>query len=125
MKRPVDKWEKELSGWTEGRFFSAFEPELEYVALGDGTGSQEIALWCTRFDLKTAQVGEEGTTIAARDLYWRFHRPVWWQRLLPRSLWVPPRNVDDFAAWAIVLRSVAESAGERDNKNCDRVLKRK
>jgi hypothetical protein len=125
LKCPVDKWEKKLSGWTYGRFFSVFEPGLEYIALGNGTGSREIAAWCARLDLKTTQVDEEGTTIVARDLYWRFHRPAWWQRCLPRSLWVPPRSVDDFAAWAIVLRSVAESTGERDDKNRDRVLKRK
>jgi hypothetical protein len=117
LKRPADKWEKELAGWVCERFLSASDPELDYIALGDGTGSGEIAVRCAQFDLKTVCVGEKGTTIAARDLYWRFHRPAWWQRWLPRSLWVPPRNVDDFAAWAIVLRSVAKSTGELKNKD--------
>ncbi|MDR2180872.1 MAG: endonuclease [Synergistaceae bacterium] len=110
VKCPVDQWEKGLARWVCEGFFSAFEPELEYVALGDGTGSREIAVRCAQFGLKTVRVDEKGTTMAARDLYWRFHRPAWWQRCLPRSLWVPPRDVDDFAAWAILLRSVAKSA---------------
>jgi hypothetical protein len=75
--------------------------------------------------LKAICIDEESTTIAARDLYWRFHRPAWWQRCLPCSLWIPPRNVDDFAAWAIVLRSIAGSMSEVDNEDRGRVLKRK
>ncbi|MDR1621744.1 MAG: hypothetical protein LBS00_05155 [Synergistaceae bacterium] len=119
LKHPVGKWEKELVGWMYWKyeiFSSAFEPEVEYVALGDGTGNRKIAERCARFGLKVIHVGEEGTTMAARELYWCFHRPAWWQRCLPRSLRVPPRNVDDFAAWAIVLRDVAGSVGKGDNK---------
>jgi RNase H-fold protein (predicted Holliday junction resolvase) len=113
LKCPAGKWEEKLARWVYENFFPVFpaflarEPEVAYVALGDGTGSGEIAVSCERAGLKTVFVDEKGTTIAARALYWRFHRPVWWQRWLPRSLWIPPRNVDDFAAWAIVLRNVA------------------
>lgn len=124
LKRPVDEWEKGLVRWVREEFLSAFsasEPELEYVALGDGTGSENVAARCRQFGLKTVCVDEKGTTMAARDLYWRLHRPAWWQKWLPRSLWVPPRKVDDLAAWAIVLRDVTESAGERKINNKDTI----
>ncbi|MDR1979749.1 MAG: endonuclease [Synergistaceae bacterium] len=120
LKHPADKWEKELAAWACERFFPVAEPRLEYVALGDGTGSGEIASRCAQLDLKIVHVDEEGTTIAARDLYWRFHRPALWQKCLPYSLRVPPRNIDDFAALAIVLRGIARSVVEMENIEEDR-----
>jgi hypothetical protein len=49
-------------------------------------------------------VREKGTTLRARELYWRLYPPKGVQRLIPKGLRVPPRSeMDDFAAWAIVL----------------------
>jgi len=107
LSHPTDEWEERLAKWTYERRSSVLESGLEYVALGDGIGSHETIMWLVQCNLKTVLVDEEGTTLAARNLYWRLYRPVLWQRCLPRSLWSPPRNVDDLAAWGIALRSLA------------------
>ncbi|MDR1379619.1 MAG: endonuclease [Synergistaceae bacterium] len=106
LNRPANEWEKELAVWTRERQSFVRKVGLGYVALGNGTGSREIESWFARFDLKIVLIEEKGTTLTARDLYWRFHSPTWWQKCLPRSLWIPPRKVDDLAAWSIALRSI-------------------
>jgi hypothetical protein len=106
LKYPVDQWEKKIDVWVCERQFP-IDGSLEYIALGNGTGSREMMLRLVEFEWETILVNEKGTTLAARELYWRFHRPVLWRRCLPRSLWIPPRSVDDMAAWEIVLRSFA------------------
>ena len=107
LSHPAGEWKERLAQWTCEWCSCVGELELEYVALGDGIGSRETMSRLVRFNLKTVLVDEEGTTLAARNLYWRLHRPVWWQRCLPRSLCFPPRGVDDLAAWGIALRSLA------------------
>jgi RNase H-fold protein (predicted Holliday junction resolvase) len=108
---PADKWQEALAAWTyERRFFaSCFDnaPELEYVALGDGTGSHEMACKLCRLNVELLLVDEKRTTLEARERYWVLHRPALWQRFLPRRLRIPPRAVDDLAAWVIALRSMA------------------
>ena len=49
-------------------------------------------------------VEEYGTTLEAREIYWRLHAPRGLMKLVPTSLRTPPRNVDDLAAYAILLR---------------------
>ncbi|MDR3231544.1 MAG: hypothetical protein LBT65_08885 [Synergistaceae bacterium] len=83
------------------------------MALGNGTGSREAAECVMRFGLKMFLVDERGTTLAARDLYWKLHRPGLWRRCLPRSLWAPPGILDDMAAWAIALRGIEMGSAER------------
>ena len=77
--------------------------------VGDGTWGGELAsnLEAQDFGCPILRVDERGTTLEARILYWRLHGPFWWQRLLPRTLWVPPRPLDDLAAWAIAMRGMA------------------
>ena len=79
--------------------------------VGDGTCGGELAssLEAQDFGYPILRVDERGTTLEARTLYWRLHGPSWWQRLLPRTLWVPPRPLDDLAAWAIAMRGMAGS----------------
>jgi hypothetical protein len=104
---PSLEWEESLKRWIcERRSAVPDETRVERAALGNGTGSREAAEWLVRFGLKVLSVDEKGTTLAARDLYWSLHHPTLWQRCLPRSLRVPPRVVDDMAAWAIALRGV-------------------
>ncbi len=49
-------------------------------------------------------IDETGSTLQARDEYWRAHPPRGWRRLLPLSLQTPPRAVDDFAAIVLAQR---------------------
>jgi RNase H-fold protein (predicted Holliday junction resolvase) len=118
--RPAREWEEALAAWTcERRFAAGFEPErIEYAALGDGTGSREAARQLCRLNVKIVSVDEKGTTLEARERYWALHRRpvfwcfwrVWqiWQFFLPRRLRIPPRALDDMAAWTIALRSLGK-----------------
>ncbi len=115
---PSAAWKENLSCWIcEQRDFPAGNEAVEYVAVGDGTGSAEVISRMKKVGLTMRPVNEKGTTLAARTLYWKLHRPAWWQRCLPRSLRVPLRILDDLAAWAIVLESlpdVSATARERE-----------
>lgn len=78
---------------------------LALVALGDGTGSGPLMeALLGRVPCLVRRVDERGTTLEARQLYWRLHRPRWWQMPLPRAMRLPPRPLDDLAAWAIAMR---------------------
>ena len=107
LKKPSPVWEDGLLCWMCERCFAVAENEtIEYIAVGDGTGGTEFLAQVKKFGMRAFPVDEKGTTLAARELYWRLHRPAWWQRCLPPSLRVPPRVLDDLAAWAIALRSI-------------------
>ncbi|MDR1873573.1 MAG: endonuclease [Synergistaceae bacterium] len=104
---PSSKWEEGVRRWICERLTGLPDGKtIEYVALGNGTGSRQTAERLAWLGLRTVLVDERNTTLAARDLYWRLHRPVLWQRCLPRFLRLPPRVLDDMAAWAIALRGI-------------------
>ena len=104
---PLTEWEKGLRPWICERDISIALSCLDYVALGNGIGNEEVLAFFDQWDLRVVVVDEKNTTLAARKLYWRLHRPAFWQRLMPRSLWIPPRLLDDLAAWEIALRSMS------------------
>jgi RNase H-fold protein (predicted Holliday junction resolvase) len=116
--RPAGEWEEALAAWTRERRFSVGLSEnaagLEYIALGDGTGSREMARMLGRLSVKIVLVDEKETTLEARERYWILHRPSLWQICLPRRLRIPPRAVDDLAAWVIAQRSISVSASDSD-----------
>jgi hypothetical protein len=72
--------------------------------MGNGTGAREFMASVGGFPFEVEFVREKGTTLEARNLYWNLHPPAGWLRFVPRSLIVPPRDIDDLAAWAIALR---------------------
>ena len=81
--------------------------EIKFIALGDGTGSKEFYDYIkTVTSYEIIIVNERNTTLEARGLYWKLHRPGFLMRLLPESLRVPARILDDLAAWAIALRAL-------------------
>ncbi|GHS89417.1 hypothetical protein AGMMS49957_12630 [Synergistales bacterium] len=108
--KPFDEWERDLACWTLEKcenFTDASAGALTLsVALGDGTGSAEISVLCSRAGLRFKLTDERMTTLEARSLYWKVHKPIWWQRFLPISARVPPRSLDDFAAWVIARRFI-------------------
>lgn len=83
------------------------------VVLGDGTGSRALAAALRGRGLCPELVDETGTSEMARLLYWRRYPPRGVGRLVPVGLRVPPRPIDDFAAYAIALRVLgsAEKVG--------------
>jgi hypothetical protein len=88
-------------------------PENTRIVVGDGTGTERIQKVLEGRGLPFVAVDESGTTLLARDLYFRHHPPSLWMRLLPRGLWSPPRPIDDYAAYAIVLRYLAQQKKSR------------
>lgn len=101
-----------FSPWLQERLEEGTRRALSAVVLGDGTYSDVLmrALKETSLPCRIVCVDERGTTLKARELYWKLHRPRPWQLLLPRSMRVPPRPLDDLAAWAIALRGVDATA---------------
>jgi len=83
------------------------------VVLGDGTGSRALATALRAMGLQPEAVDERGTSEHARLLYWRRHPPRGLGRLVPVGLRVPPRAIDDFAAYAIALRALGTPAHPR------------
>lgn len=83
--------------------------KIAKVFCGDGTGHarfvQELA-----HHFEVALVEELNTTLEARSLYWDIHPPRGLKRLVPLSLLVPPRCLDDLAAFCILRRALAADA---------------
>ena len=75
------------------------------ICLGDGTCHDLFAEKLRARSILFETVDEKMTTLQARALYWHLHPPRGIWRLVPLSLCVPPRPVDDLAAWAIARRA--------------------
>ncbi|MEN3000766.1 MAG: hypothetical protein ABDI19_02860 [Armatimonadota bacterium] len=77
------------------------------LLLGTGTGSKALL---TRLkeqfpQLRWELVEERDTTLQARRLYFHFHPPRGWRRLLPMGLRIPPEPYDDYVALLLILRA--------------------
>ena len=98
---------EDFSTWlTEG--LSTKIDGLKFIFIGNGTGSGEFFSY-VKNKIKGCEiilVDERNTTLEARKLYWKFHKPGLLARLLPESLRVPGRPLDDLAALAITLRVI-------------------
>lgn len=83
------------------------------LLMGDGTGKEYLLSLAQSASLGVKLVSERETTLLARRLYWKLHPPrgVW--RLVSTSFRIPPRDIDDLAAWAIVLRYCGVQAKEK------------
>lgn len=88
--------------------------DADAVVVGSGTGSDDLVRLLRAKGVTPAVVDETDTTLAARRHYFRDHPPRGLQRLLPEGMRTPPRPIDDYAAYAIGLRYLAEmrNAGE-------------
>lgn len=83
-------------------------PPEAVVVVGNGTGSAQLARRLRARGVEPLLVDEKGTTLRARELYFRDHPPRGMLRLLPPGMRAPPRTIDDYAAVAIALRWLAE-----------------
>jgi len=101
-----------LSLWGQEIFISA--AELDDIGvnaknvlfyLGTGTGSDVFVSKLRGSELRCLPIDESYSTLEGRALYWQLHPPRGLWRLVPTSLRVPPRPIDDLAAWAIVLKA--------------------
>ena len=91
------------SSFTLGReALSAVNFSIDEWILGDGTGKNFLLRLAQTMDIDVKLVSERGSTLQARNLYWKYYPPRGLRRLLPQGLLAPPRDVDDFAALAIL-----------------------
>lgn len=80
------------------------------VICGAGTGHAVLVAAAKAEGIFVKLIPESGTTLRARSLYWTLHPPGGLWRVVPVSMRVPPRDVDDLAAWAIVKESMQRAA---------------
>ena len=79
---------------------------VNLIVMGDGTTSKswqkQIESYFSTVPLLT--VDEKNSTLEARDRYWAMYPPKGFQRMIPRSLRIPPRPVDDIVAILLIER---------------------
>ena len=81
--------------------------DVKFIALGNGTSSKNFYEYVkNKVMCKIIIVNEKNSTLDARKLYWKIHKPGFFARILPESLRVPKRILDDLAAWEISLRAL-------------------
>lgn len=82
------------------------EYKVELVVMGDGTTSttwQEL-LEADLSNIPITTVNEKNSTLEARDRYWLMYPARGFKRLVPQSLRLPPRPVDDIVAILLIER---------------------
>ena len=90
---------------------------IKFIAIGDGTHSKNFTERVREsLPCEILTVDERNTTLEARGLYWKIHRPSFLMRLIPEGVRVPARVLDDLAAWAIALRGLKKYRDIRRNK---------
>lgn len=106
------RWEL-LAEWRqEGSVEKLPKITPETVCIGSGTSSEEFRA-ALPFPYKVVE--EYGTTLEAREIYWRLHAPRGLMKLVLTSLRTPPRNVDDLAAYAILLRGAGAAESKKSS----------
>ena len=94
-----------------------FMSRVKFIAIGNGTTSREFSERVKSvIGHEIIAADERNTTVEARSLYWKIHRPGILMRLLPEGMRVPPRPLDDLAAWAVALRGLKKYRDIRRNK---------
>ena len=93
-----------------GQLISQFEVEL--IVMGNLTTSQS---WHDRLksafaDLPVEMVNEQNSTLEARDRYWQMYPPQGFQKLIPQSLRLPPRPIDDIVAILLIERYLSANS---------------
>lgn len=78
-------------------------PDGAKVLVGDGTGSKAVQNVLKSRNVVYEVVDEWGSSLAARELYFRDHPPRGLQRFLPKGMRTPPELIDDYAAYALAL----------------------
>lgn len=119
-ERAADFLRAAVSG--EGRVIASFALEnpgpfpesfsINECLVGNGTGKELLLSLAKSLSLGVKLIPEKGTTLLARKLYWKHHPPRGFRKLLPESMRVPPRDVDDFAALAIVLKCIESQSAQ-------------
>jgi hypothetical protein len=97
-----------LAGWMTEKNSGSLFFRADCLFIGDGTGAVFFSRKLDEKNIIYNIIDESHTTLEARKLYWKINPPRGLWRMLPLSLMVPPRPVDDLAAWAILKRGLCE-----------------
>ena len=90
---------------------------VKFIAIGNGTSSKKFTEYLrSKISCEILIVDERNTTLEARGLYWKIHKPGLLMKLLPEGLRVPARVLDDLAAWAIAIRALKKYRDISSNK---------
>ncbi len=89
-----------------GEWCGRYQPDL--LLLGRGTGSRDLLPSLEGLTVPLRRVPERESTRQACRRYFADHPPRGWRRLLPLSLQTPSVPVDDYAAWIIAERFMAD-----------------
>ena len=79
---------------------------IELIVMGNLTTANDWyqQLKASFAPLTIKMVDERNSTLEARDRYWQMYPPQGLQKLLPQSLRVPPRPIDDIVAILLIER---------------------
>lgn len=85
------------------------EYKVSIIVIGDGTSSREAKgkIEQLRIDgeaIKIVLIDERHSTDQARERYWQEHPPKGLMRLIPVTMQVPPKPVDDYVAVILAER---------------------
>ena len=84
-------------------------PQDAILVLGNGTGSKLVQKVLQKRNLKFILIDETSTTLEARRLYFNDNPPKGFYCFLPKGLRLPPKYLDDYAAYAIALNYLKTS----------------
>jgi RNase H-fold protein (predicted Holliday junction resolvase) len=91
--------------------------DIAEVVIGNRTGATQVERLLAATGAGPLRlVDEAGTTLRARERYFKDHPPKGWRRLVPRGLLTPSEPYDDYAA---VLLAEAALAGEGQKESRD------
>lgn len=85
------------------------------ILVGDATGGRALLreLAALLPDTPILSAPERNTTLRAREVYFREYPPRGWRRLIPRGLLLPPRPIDDYAAFLIAIDWLISHASDQ------------
>jgi len=86
------------------RLLTDYAPDR--LLIGAGTGAKRLLTQLREWFPHAVWelVAEHNTTLRARELYFQYHPPRGWRRLLPKGMRIPPEPYDDYAALALILQ---------------------
>lgn len=101
------------------KLLTGYEPTA--IILGNGTTSKETynRLLAVVKNIRIITVDEYRTTELAITRYWQENPPHGWRRLLPTTLQVPPRPVDDYVAVILAERYLQSLAAHKQSNLCN------
>lgn len=105
-----------LEPWLKEGDIRKLSRPADIIFLGNGTSSKKLEQILANAHIKVRTVNEYGTTLFGRKLYRRLHPPRGFMGLIPASLTTPPRDIDDMAAWAIIIKGI-EAASRKTPRN--------